>query len=82
VDSSTYSQGDGQDVREHPLSYRMLKVGDGWLRYSESFTDGSKLLAVAERIGLEVVVSKMWVMPYRSGSRSDWVAARIGGNRG
>src|SRR5215467_9261677 len=60
---------DGKDLREHPLSYRksrleklVLKVGDGWLRYSESFTDGAKLLAAAERMGLEGVVSKMWVM--------------------
>jgi ATP-dependent DNA ligase len=46
--------------REHPLPYRkcqleklVLKVKDGWPRYSESFTDGAILLAAAERMGLE-----------------------------
>lgn len=63
---------DGRNLREHPLSYRkrrleklVLKVGDGRLRYSESFTDGAKLLAAAERMGLEGVVSKLWVSAYR-----------------
>jgi len=41
---------------------------DGWLRYSASFTDGAKLLAAAERMGLEGVMSKTWVMPYRCAS--------------
>lgn len=64
-------------MREHPLSYRkrqleklVQKVTDGWLRYSESFTDGGKLLAAAERMGLEGVVSKMWVNAYRPGERA------------
>jgi hypothetical protein len=34
----------------------VLKVKDDWLRYSESFTDGAKILAVAERMGLEDAV--------------------------
>jgi bifunctional non-homologous end joining protein LigD len=74
---------DGQDLREHPLSYRkrlleklVLKVNDGWLRYSESFTDGAKLLVVAERMGLEGVVSKLWVNAYRSGLRCDWIKVK------
>ena len=50
-----------------------MKVKDGWLRCSESFTDGAKLLAAAERMGLEDVVSKMWVNAYRSGPRCDWI---------
>jgi len=54
----------------------VLKVRDGWLRYSESFTDGAKLLAAAERMGLEGVVSKMWVNAYRTGSRCDWVKVK------
>jgi bifunctional non-homologous end joining protein LigD len=69
---------DGQDLREHPLSCRkrrleklVLKVGVGWLRCSESFTDGGKLLAAAERMGLEGVVSKLWVNAYL------WPAVRL-----
>jgi bifunctional non-homologous end joining protein LigD len=74
---------DGQDLREHPLSYRkrqleklVLKVNDGCLRYSESFTDGAKLLVAAERMGLEGVVSKLWVNAYRSGPRCDWIKVK------
>ena len=74
---------DGQDPREHPLSYRkrkleklVLKVEDGWLRYSESFTDGAKLLAAAERMGLEGVVSKIWANAYRSGARCDRIKVK------
>ena len=48
------------------LEKLVLKVMDGWLRYSESFTDGAKLLAAAEHMGLEGVVSKMWVNIYRT----------------
>jgi len=43
---------DGDDLREHSLSYRkrqlqklVMKVRDGWLRYSESFSDDVEHLA-------------------------------------
>ena len=45
---------------------------DNWLRYSESFDDGTKLLASCERVGLEGIVSKKRDTPYRSG-KCDWV---------
>jgi len=61
--------------RKRRLEKLVLKVRDGWLGYSE-FYGGSKLLAAAERMGLEDVVSKMWVMPYRSGPPSDWMKAK------
>jgi len=44
--------------RKHRLERLVLKVRDGWLRYSESFTDGAMLLVAADRMGLEGIVSK------------------------
>ena len=67
---------DGDDLRGRSLSERkhrleklVLKVRDGWLRYSETFTDGAKLLVAADRMGLEGIVSKKANTPYRSGSQ-------------
>lgn len=62
--------------RKRQLEKLVLKVRDGWLRYSESFSDGAKLLAAAERMGLEGVVSKLWVNAYRSGPRCDWIKVK------
>jgi bifunctional non-homologous end joining protein LigD len=59
----------------------VLKVRDGWLRYSESFTNGAKLFVVADRMGLEGIVSKMASMPYRSGPQTDWVKVKSPGWR-
>ena len=33
-------------------------------------------LGYAERMGLEGVVSKLWVNAYRSGSRCDWIKVK------
>jgi bifunctional non-homologous end joining protein LigD len=44
-----------------------------WLRYSEPFDDGLKLLAEADRLGLEGIVSKRRDAPYRSGKQCDWI---------
>jgi hypothetical protein len=56
---------DGRDVRKLPLVERkellmvlIMGAGDSRLRLSDSFDDGAKLLAAAERMGLEGVVSK------------------------
>jgi len=49
--------------RKHHLERLVLKVRDGWLRYSESFTDGAMLLVAADRMGLEGIVSKKAIMP-------------------
>ena len=69
----------GKDSRDLPLVTRKLaleklvyKVRDNWLRYSETFDDGEKLLASCERMGLEGIVSKRRDAPYRSGKRCDW----------
>ena len=38
----------------------------------EAFDDGPKLLATAERMRLEGIVSKRRTAPYRSGECRDW----------
>jgi bifunctional non-homologous end joining protein LigD len=71
-------------VREPPLVQRkaklqrlVLSAGADWLRCSENFTDGIKLLAASEHMGLEGVVSKRRDAPYRSGKRSDWIKVKV-----
>ena len=65
-----------RDVRELPLAERkdllmvlIMGAGDSRLRLSDGFDDGAKLLAAAERMGLEGVVSKRRDGAYRSGLR-------------
>ena len=43
---------------------------------SESFEDPEKLLAVADRMGLEGIVSKKRMAPYVAGSRSGWIKVK------
>jgi bifunctional non-homologous end joining protein LigD len=42
------------------------------LHLVEAFDDGPKLLATAERMRLEGIVSKRRTAPYRSGECRDW----------
>jgi bifunctional non-homologous end joining protein LigD len=56
----------GRDLRELPLLERRLRV-------SESFDDGIELLKVADRMGLEGIVSNRLDAPYRSGRRAEWI---------
>jgi bifunctional non-homologous end joining protein LigD len=51
-------------------------AGDSRLRLSDGFDDGVKLLAAAERMGLEGVVSKRRDAPYRSGTECGWVKVK------
>jgi hypothetical protein len=51
-------------------------TGDSRLRLSDGFDDGAELLAAAERMGLEGVVSKRRDAPYRSGTRCGWVKTK------
>jgi bifunctional non-homologous end joining protein LigD len=44
--------------------------------YSENFDDGLKLLAEADRLGLEDIVSKRRDAPYRSGKQCDLVKVK------
>jgi bifunctional non-homologous end joining protein LigD len=74
---------DGEDLRDRSLDARkralerlILKTGDNALRLSESFDDGVKLLAAAEGMRLEGVVSKRRDAPYRSGKKCDWIKVK------
>ena len=70
----------GRDLRELPLLERKARLEQliraanaNWLRYSEAFDDGLKLLAEADRLGLEGIVSKRRDALCRSGKQSDWI---------
>ena len=70
----------GRDLRELPLTNRKLaleklitKARDH--RFSENFDDGVKLLASAERMGLEGIVSKRRDASYRS-SPGGWIKVK------
>jgi bifunctional non-homologous end joining protein LigD len=72
----------GRDLRKHPLTKRkaslkklLSKAADIRLRISENFEDGEKLLASAESMGLEGIVSKGRAQPYRS-VRCDWIKVK------
>ena len=73
----------GEDVRPKPLVERrevlrelLITVDDDRLRFSEEFGDPVKLLQVAEKMGLEGIVSKRKSAPYRSWPRADWVKVK------
>jgi bifunctional non-homologous end joining protein LigD len=73
----------GRDVRELSLGERkdllmvlVMGAGDDRLRLSDGFDDGVELLAAAERMGLEGVVSKRRDAPYRSGTKCGWVKVK------
>ncbi len=74
---------DGHDLRNLPLIERKAKLrnlliaaDDHVLRYSEEFANARKLLAVADKAGLEGVVSKLKQQPYCSGKNPGWVKVR------
>ena len=74
---------DGRDVRDLPLVKRkdllmvlIMVAGDSRLRLSDGFDDGAELLAAAERMGLEGVVSKRRDGAYRSGPRCGWTKTK------
>jgi bifunctional non-homologous end joining protein LigD len=68
-----------KDLRKWSLEARQARLQALMSRFdcpavlaSEPFKDGQALLEVAERHGLEGVVSKRRLAPYRSGERRDW----------
>jgi len=70
---------DGEDLRRLPLVERrsrlerlLRRASMPCLHLVEAFDDGQALLEVAERHGLEGVVSKRRDAPYRSGECRDW----------
>jgi bifunctional non-homologous end joining protein LigD len=74
---------DGTDMCSWPLTRRKQILASlverakvGCLHVVASFPDGAKLLASAERLGLEGVVSKRRSAPYRSGECRNWRNAR------
>jgi bifunctional non-homologous end joining protein LigD len=54
----------------------LIAADDHVLRYSDEFSDAAKLLAVAEKNGLEGVVSKLSNQPYRSGENLGWIKVK------
>jgi hypothetical protein len=73
----------GHDMRELRLEHRkerlariVRNVRAPWLRYSESFEDSGKLLAAADAMHLEGIVSKRRDGRYRSGTRSGWIKVK------
>lgn len=76
---------DGVDLRTQPLNERRRKLQrllEGKqltvLRYSEAFEDGRALLAAAEEMGLEGIVSKKADQRYVSGRNRGWVKSKTG----
>jgi ATP-dependent DNA ligase len=49
----------------------IARFDNGFVRFSEAFTDAERSLAECERLGLDGIVSKMGSQPYRSG-KCDW----------
>jgi bifunctional non-homologous end joining protein LigD len=64
---------DLRELRKARLEKLILAANARWLHYSESFDDGLRLLAEADRLGLEGGVSKCRDAPYRSGKQCGWV---------
>ena len=70
----------GHDMRELRLEQRKAWLARivrealaSWLRYSEGFEDSGKLLAAADAMQLEGIVSERRDGRYRSGTRSGWI---------
>lgn len=62
--------------RRAMLRHLINLADDHILRFSESFADPIKLLKVANKAGLEGVVSKLRSQPYRSGRNSGWIKVK------
>jgi bifunctional non-homologous end joining protein LigD len=70
----------GEDIRLRPLCERrellrnvLIETDDDRIRFSEAFPDPTKLLAVADRMGLRGVLSRRGAAPYTSGTGSGWI---------
>ena len=74
---------DGRDVRGKPLTERkgllrdlLIAADDDTLRYSDDFEEAEKLLAVAEKMGLEGIVSKKADQSYVPGKNLGWIKVK------
>ena len=74
---------DGRDMRHLPLVERkaalrelLITADDDAMRYSDEFDDPEKLLAVATKMGLEGIVSKLGHQPYKSGKNVGWIKVK------
>jgi len=74
---------DGVSVMARPLFERravlnelLNEVDDQGLQLSQNFPDPAKLLAAADRMGLEGIVSKRRDSTYRSGQSRDWIKVK------
>jgi bifunctional non-homologous end joining protein LigD len=74
---------DGKDLRPIPLIDRRLQLTELVARSSvhclhlvQGFDNGAKLLAAAERHGLEGIVSKRQASAYSSGPSNDWLKTK------
>ena len=74
---------DGRDLRGKPLTARkallrglLIAADDDTLRYSDEFEDAEKLVAVAEKMGLEGIVSKKSDQSYVSGKNAGWIKVK------
>jgi bifunctional non-homologous end joining protein LigD len=63
------------EKRRSTLSKLIETFDNGYIRFSESFTDADRLLATCEVHGLEGIVSKRRDAPYRSG-KCDWIKVK------
>ena len=62
--------------RKAMLRHLLNKADDHVLRFSETFPDPVKLLAAANKAGLEGIVSKLANQPYRSGKNPGWIKVK------
>ena len=60
-------------VGRERLRQLLIDADNRLLRFSDDFLDPEKLLAAAERMGLEGIVSKRRDQHYRSGKNPGWV---------
>jgi ATP-dependent DNA ligase len=67
--------------RRAGLQELVNEADDQGLQFSLGFDDPAKLLAAAERMDLEGIVSKRRTSLYRSGPSRDWIKAKTAGWR-
>ena len=74
---------DDDDLRSLPLAerrqhlVRLVSLSEiSRLHLVQIFNDGDRLLAEAERMELQGIVSKRWAAPYKSGNSRDWIKVK------